>query len=62
LREKELNYAGGEMVKYEMIDLPIIAIIGKEGLCAKEKELFISERRPERNVYCGYDCSMWAGL
>jgi len=50
------------MVKYEMIDLPIIAIIGKEGLCAKEKELFISERRPERNVYCGYDCSMWAGL
>ena len=31
------------MVKYEMIDLPIIAIIGKEGLCAKEKELFISE-------------------
>jgi len=30
LREKELNYAGGEMVKYEMIDLPIIAIIGNK--------------------------------
>ena len=33
---QELNYAGGEKVKYEIIDLPIIAIIGKEGLCTKE--------------------------
>ena len=24
-------------MKYEMIDLPEIAIIGKEGLCTKEK-------------------------
>ena len=27
------------MVKYEMIDLPGIAIIGKEGLCTKEKNI-----------------------
>ena len=39
LREQELNYAGGEMVKYEIIDLPKIAIIGKEGLCTKEKNV-----------------------
>ena len=39
---QELNYAGGEKVKYEIIDLPIIAIIGKEGLCTKEKNVPIS--------------------
>ena len=27
------------MIKYEMIDLPKIAIIGKEGLCTKEKNI-----------------------
>ena len=27
------------MFKYEMIDLPKIAIIGKEGLCTKEKNV-----------------------
>ena len=27
------------MVKYKMIDLPKIAIIGKEGLCTKEKNV-----------------------
>ena len=27
------------MVKYEMIDLPKVAIIGKEGLCTKEKNI-----------------------
>ena len=27
------------MVKYEMIDLPKIAIMGKEGLCTKEKNV-----------------------
>ena len=27
------------MAKYEMIDLPKIAIIGKEGLCTKEKNI-----------------------
>ena len=27
------------MVKYEMIDLPVIAVIGKEGLCTKEKNV-----------------------
>ena len=27
------------MVKYEIIDLPVIAIIGKEGLCTKEKNV-----------------------
>ena len=27
------------MVKYEIIDLPIISIIGKEGLCTKEKNV-----------------------
>ena len=27
------------MVKYEMIDLPKIAIIGKEGLCTKERNV-----------------------
>ena len=32
---KEINYAGGEMLKYEIIDLPIISIIGKEGLKRK---------------------------
>ena len=26
-------------MKYEIIDLPIIAIIGKEGLCTKEKNV-----------------------
>ena len=31
LWEQELNNVGGEMDKYEMIDLPKIAIIGKEG-------------------------------
>ena len=31
------HVSGGEMVKYEMIDLPETAIIGKEGLCTKEK-------------------------
>ena len=36
---QELNYAGGEKVKYEIIALPIIAIIGKEGLCTKEKNV-----------------------
>ncbi|MCR5794650.1 MAG: GyrI-like domain-containing protein [Solobacterium sp.] len=39
LREQELNNAGGEMVKYEIIDLPEIAIIGREGLCTKEKNI-----------------------
>ena len=28
-----------KVVKYEMIDLPEIAIIGKEGLCTKEKNV-----------------------
>ena len=27
------------MLKYEIIDLPIISIIGKEGLCTKEKNV-----------------------
>lgn len=27
------------MMKYEIIDLPIIAVIGKEGLCTKEKNV-----------------------
>ena len=31
------NSIGGETVKYEIIDLPEISIIGKEGLCTKEK-------------------------
>ena len=29
------------MVKYEMIDLPVIAVIGKEGLCTKEKNVVL---------------------
>ena len=28
-----------KMFKYEMVDLPKIAIIGKEGLCTKEKNV-----------------------
>ena len=33
------DYYGGEMFKYEIIDLPEIAIIGREGLCTKEKNV-----------------------
>ena len=39
LWERERNDAGGGMMKYEMIDLPEIAIIGKEGLCTKENNV-----------------------
>ena len=37
LWEQGLSYVAGEMMEYEMTDLPRIAIIGKEGLCTKEK-------------------------
>ena len=33
------DFYGGEMFKYEIIDLPEIAIIGREGLCTKEKNV-----------------------
>ena len=39
LWEQERNDVGGEMMKYEIIDLLEIAIIGKEGLCTKEKNV-----------------------
>ena len=41
LQEQEPNHAGGgeKMFKYEMVNLPKIAIIGKEGLCTKEKNV-----------------------
>ena len=35
----EFHCVGGEMIKYEIIDLHKIAIIGKEGLCTKEKNV-----------------------
>ena len=52
------------MVKYEIIDLPIIAIIGKEGVGTKEKNhsflkgglkgMFIADMIAP----CGLDCSI----
>ena len=36
-RSTGTDHAGGDMVQYRMVDLPRIAIIGKEGFCTREK-------------------------
>ena len=33
----KFKFFGGDMYKYEIVDLPQIAIIGQEGFCTKEK-------------------------
>ena len=42
-------------MKYEMIDLPEIAIIGKEGLCTKEKNAVQDLWQQVNSNFCDMD-------